>query len=93
MMSFDLLLLLPIFVVLYFVLGRVPSGSRMSLALWTAFYFSVPLAAYDYLHCGLVLGRGIGFLWEFSYLTAYYVIPWLLAPAIVLLVNRMARER
>ena len=92
-MGFDLLLLLPISVVLYFVLGRVPSGRRMYLALWIAFYFSVPLAAYGYLYCGLVLGRGIGFLWEFWYLTVYYIIPWLLAPAIVLLVNRIAEDQ
>jgi hypothetical protein len=93
MLGFDLLLLLPISVVLYFVLGRVPSGRRMSLALWIAFYFSVPFAVYDYLYCGLILGGGIGFLWEFWYLTVYYVIPWLLAPAIVLLVNRIGKDQ
>jgi len=89
MLGFDLLVLLPISIILYAVLKRVAPGRRMFLALWIALYFTVPLAAYDYLYCGLVLGRGIGFLWEFWYLTVYYVIPWLLAPAIVLLVKRI----
>jgi hypothetical protein len=91
MLGFDLLVLLPISVVLYFVLRRVARRHRMSMALWIAFYFTLPLAVYDWLYCGLVLGRGIGFLWEYWYLTVYYAIPWLLAPAIALLVNRVER--
>ena len=87
MLGFDVLVLLPFSIVLYVVLKRVALGRRMFLALWIALYFTVPLAAYDYLYCGLVLGLGIGFLWEFWYLTVYYVIPWLLAPAMVLIVN------
>jgi hypothetical protein len=93
MVGFDLLVLLPISAVLYFVLKRVPSKRRMSLALWIAFYFTVPLAAYDYLYCGLVLDRGIGFLWEYWYLTVYYVIPWLLAPAMALFVDRVEEDQ
>jgi hypothetical protein len=89
MVGFDLLALLPISSVLYFVLRGVAPRRRMSAALWIAFYFTVPLAVYDWLYCGLVLGRGISFLWEFWYLTVYYLIPWLLAPAIVLPVNRI----
>jgi hypothetical protein len=89
MLGFDFLLLLPISVLLYVVLRRVATSRRMSLALWIALYFTVPLALYDYLYCGLVLGSGVGFLWEFWYLSVYYVIPWILAPAMVLLVNRI----
>jgi hypothetical protein len=88
MLGFDLLVLLPISIILHVVLKRVAPGRRMSRALWIALYFTVPLAAYDYLYCGLVLGFGLGFLWQFWYLTVYYVIPWLLAPAIALFVNR-----
>ena len=88
MVGFDLLLLLPIFGVLFVVLRRVPSRQRPTLALWIAFYFTVPLAVYDYLYCGLVLGRGIGFLWQYWYLTVYYVIPWLLFPAMVTLIDQ-----
>ncbi len=90
MVGFDVVLLVPISVVLYAVLGRVASRQRMPVALWIAFYFTVPLAAFDYVYCGIVLGHGIGFLWEFWYLTVYYVIPWLLAPAIAWLVGRGA---
>jgi hypothetical protein len=89
MVGFDLLVLVPISLVLYAVLNRVPQRRRMSLALWIAFYFTVPLAVYDWLYCGIVLGYGMGFLWQYWYLTVYYVIPWLLAPAIVLLINRI----
>jgi hypothetical protein len=50
---------------------RIVSGA------WFAFYFTVPLAALDYLYCGLHLGYGWGFLGTYWYLTAFYVIPWL----------------
>ncbi len=93
MVVFDLLVLIPISVVLYFVLHSVASQRRMSVALWIAFYFTVPLAVYDWLYCGLVLDRGMAFLWEYWYLTVYYLIPWLLAPGIVLLVNRVEERR
>jgi hypothetical protein len=70
------------------VLGRVPSRQRMQVALWIAFYFTVPLGVYDYVYCGLLLGFGVQFLVDFWYLTVYYVIPWVLAPAIVWWINR-----
>jgi hypothetical protein len=92
MVAFDLFVLIPISVVLRSVLGRVPSQRRMRVALWIAFYFTVPLAVYDYVYCGLVLGFGLRFLLEFWYLTVYYVIPWILAPALVWLINRGARR-
>ncbi len=92
MLGFVLLVLLPISLVLYFVLRSVAPRRRMSVALWIAFYFTVPLAAYDYLYCGLVLDRGMRFLWEFWYLTVYYVIPWLLAPAMAVLANMIAKD-
>jgi hypothetical protein len=93
MAGFDLLVLLPISIVLYVVLKPVPITRRMSLAVWIAFYFTIPLAVYDYVYCGLVLDHGIGFLWEYWYLTVYYVIPWLLAPAIVLVINRVVEKQ
>jgi hypothetical protein len=87
MLGFEVALVLPFSIVLYVVLKRAPARRRMSLARWIAFYFTVPLAVYDYLYCGLVLGRGVGFLWEFWYLTVYYVIPWVLAPAMAALAS------
>jgi len=88
MLVFVLLLLLPISGVLYAVLKRTPQRHRMRLALWIAFYFTVPLAVYDSVYCGVVLGRGMGFLFEYWYLTVYYIIPWLLAPAMASLADR-----
>jgi hypothetical protein len=88
MVAFDLLVLIPISVVFRVVLGRVPPRDRTQVALWIAFYFTVPLGVYDYLYCGLVLGFGVRFLLDFWYLTVYYVIPWALAPAIVWWTNR-----
>ena len=90
--AFGLLVLIPISVVLYRALGRVPSRLRMQVALWIAFYFTVPLALYDYVYCGLVLGFGVRFLLEFWLLTVYYFIPWLLAPGIAWFIDRGARE-
>jgi len=93
LLGFLLLVLIPFSLVLYYVLRGAAPRRRMSAALWIAFYFTVPLAVYDWLYCGVVLGRGIGFLWEYWYLTVYYVIPWLLAPAIALFVNRIEEHR
>jgi hypothetical protein len=92
MVAFDLFVLIPISVVFYAALGRVPARLRMRVALWIAFYFTVPLALYDYVYCGLVLGFGARFLVEFWYLTVYYVIPWLLAPALVWQIGRNVRR-
>jgi hypothetical protein len=92
MVAFDLVVLLPISVVFRRVLRRVPSGRRMQVALWIAFYFTVPLAVYDYVYCGLILGAGLRFLWEYWYLTVYYAIPWLLAPVLVWRIDRRRHE-
>jgi len=56
--------------------------------LWLAFYFTVPLALYDYLYCGLLLGHGLGFLARYWYLTVYYLIPWRVLPALSLHLER-----
>ena len=92
MIAFDLSVLVPITIVLWFVLRRVRTRRRMQVALWIAFYFTVPLAIYDFVYCGLVLGHGSRFLVDFWYLTVYYVIPWPLATAIARSLNRPARQ-
>jgi hypothetical protein len=61
---------------------------RLTIALWLAFYFTVPLALYDWLYCGLYLGHGIQFISRYWYLTVYYAIPWVLLPLVALLLNR-----
>ena len=88
MIWFDSLVLVPIAAIVYFVLRRLRRERRLETALWMAFYFTVPLAVYDWFYCGLHLGYGIEFLTRFWYLTVYYLIPWLLLPLTALLLNR-----
>ena len=96
---FATLLLLFIPAILYRVLRPVHPKRRMATALWLAFYFTVPLALYDWLYCGLYLGHGIQFLTRYWYLTVYYAIPWILLPLVAFHLNsisadlRRSRER
>ena len=89
MIWFDLLLLIPIAAIAYLVLRRLRPERRLKTALWLAFYFTVPLAVYDWLYCGLYLGHGVQFISIYWYLTVYYAIPWVLFPLIALLLNFM----
>ena len=82
-------MLIPIAAVAYLVLRRLRPERRLTSALWLAFYFTVPLAVYDSLYCGLYLSNGVQFLSSYWYLTVYYVIPWVLLPLLALLLNRM----
>ena len=91
MLAFDLAVLLPVVVVFHQVLLRIPPSRRRQAALWIAFYFTVPLAVYDYVYCGLILGAGLGFFLEYWYLTVYYAIPWMLAPTLVWVMGRDRR--
>jgi len=93
MVWFVALLLPPLTWLCVHVLRRVAPERRMRLALWMAFYFTVPLAVYDGLYCGVFLEHGFGFLSRYWYLTIYYVIPWLVLPASAALLNRTARDR
>ncbi len=88
MISFDSAVLIPIAVIAYFFLNRLRPERRLTIALWLAFYFTVPLAVYDWLYCGLYLRHGVHFLSNYWYLTVYYAIPWVLLPLIALLLNR-----
>jgi len=83
------LLLIPITAIVYFVLRRLRPERRFTIALWLAFYFTVPLALYDWLYCGRYLGHGVQFISRYWYLTVYYAIPWILLPLVALLLNRM----
>ena len=88
MIWFDSLVLIPIAGIAYFVLRRVRPAKRLTIALWLAFYFTVPLAVYDWLYCGLYLGHGMQFISRYWYLTVYYAIPWVLLPLMAFLLNR-----
>ena len=89
MIWFVSLLIIPIGAIVYFVLRRLRPVRRLTIALWLAFYFTVPLAVYDWLYCGLYLGHGIQFISRYWYLSVYYTIPWVLLPLMAILLNRM----
>lgn len=88
MLIFDIAVLPPIWYLVYRSVLRASPGRRLAVSLWWAFYISVPLLIYDLLYCGLYLGYSITFLWEYWYLTVYYVLPWLLFPPMGLWVER-----
>lgn len=88
MVMFDLVLLVPITFVVYLVLHGVRREGRLKAAAWIAFYFTVPLAFYDWLYCGIYLGHGMAFVGRFWYLSVYYVIPWLVLPVVALVLDR-----
>jgi len=89
MIYFVLLLLLPFSIILVVIFRKINREKRLKIALWYAFYFTVPLLIYDSIYCGIILRYGIGFITVFWYLSVYYIIPWILFPFIALLVNRL----
>jgi len=93
MVVFVLVVLVPIPAIAHLVLRRVRRQARLRLAGWYAFYFTVPLAFFDWLYCGVFLGHGAQFLARFWYLSIYYAIPWLVLPAVALLLNRQRSEQ
>lgn len=88
MLLFDILLLIPLSLLIYWILKNTPRNHRMRFSLWLAFYISIPLFLYDYFYCALYLGHGWSFLSGFWYLSVYYVIPWIVCPAISFWLNR-----
>jgi hypothetical protein len=92
MVWFDGLLLIPLGVIVYRFLKALKPERRLRISLWTAFYFTVPLAVYDGLYCGLYLGHGWRFIDRFWYLTIYYFIPWIMLPGIAVALNRVGAE-
>jgi uncharacterized membrane protein len=88
MILFVVLLLIPIFAIILFIFRPLDSKRRLTVALWYAFYFTIPLLIYDSIYCGLYLGYGIQFITEFWFLSVYYVIPWILFPLIAVVLNR-----
>jgi hypothetical protein len=88
---FSIVLLPPIVAIAYVMLRRLPRSRRTGAAAWTAFYFSVPLALYDWLYCGVYLACGLKFVAIFWYLTVFYVVPWVVLPAMAILLNRRQR--
>jgi len=80
MIIFDLVILPPIWIVIYHNVKKARSGRALIASLWWAFYISFPLFIYDLLYAGIYLGHGLKFLWNYWYLTVYYILPWLFFP-------------
>ena len=60
--------------------------------MWLAIYMTEPFLAYDYLYLGMHQQRGKSFLTTHWYLTAFYVIPWLMLPGIAWMTSAPARS-
>jgi hypothetical protein len=80
MIIFDLVILVPIWLLVYYSIKNARQGREFILSLWWAFYISVPLFIYDLLYVAIYLEYGVSFLWTHWYLTVYYIIPWLIFP-------------
>jgi len=93
MLWFDALALVPLAAAFLHVLRRVPPERRTTRALWMAFYFTMPLAVYDWVYCGLYLGHGLQFMSRYWYLSVYYVLPWLMLPGMAEALNRRDARR
>jgi hypothetical protein len=90
----SLIVVIPTFVlvaIVHFRTRRMTRPSTLAVACFTAFYFTAPYLAYDWLYLGLHQERGWSFLSSHWYLTAFYVTPWLTLPWIAL-VRRSSRS-
>ena len=70
------------------VLRRDSPSMRNRRAFWLALYYTLPFAVLDSVYCGLYLGLGVSFLWQYWYLTVFYVTPWLTFLPTAALLNR-----
>lgn len=93
LVAFELLLLVPVGLAGYLALRRRRRASRTARAIAISFWFTVPLFLYDLAYCGIHLGHGLGFVVPYWYLTAYYVVPWLLFPATAAWLDRAETAR
>jgi len=85
---YEILLLIPFSVIIWFIFRTIKTSRRIKLSLWYSFYFTVPLSIYDYIYCGIYLGYGLRFIYVFWFLSVYYIIPWILFPMIAILLNK-----
>ena len=88
MIWFSILLIIPFSIIIWFIFKPIKKSRRMKISLWYAFYFTIPLAVYDYLYCGLYLDYGFRFMSVFWFLSVYYLILWILFPGIVAILNK-----
>jgi len=88
MVWFSVFLLIPLVIIIRFILKSIKRAKRVKISLWYAFYYTFPLAVYDYLYCGIYLGYGFKFIYIFWFLSIYYIILWILFPGIAFILNR-----
>lgn len=86
-MLYDILLIIPFSLIIWFTLRPVKASRRIRISIWYSFYFTVPLAIYDYTYCGIYLGYGFNFIYVFWFASIYYIIPWILFPVIATVLN------
>ena len=91
MIFFDLAILPPIWFIVYRSIKRARSGTGFKISLWWSFYISFPLFIYDFLYCGIYLRHMTTFLWQYWYLTVYYVLPWIIFPPTGWLVDKSCK--
>lgn len=92
MLIFDIIILPPIWLLVYSSARKTRSGRGLAISAWLSFYITLPLFFYDLLYCGYYLGHGISFIWKYWYLTIYYVLPWLIFPLTGWWVDQQRRE-
>ena len=80
MIVFDLVILPPIWFLVYRSINSAKPGKGFIISIWWAFYISIPLFVYDLLYVAFFLSYGVSFLWTHWYLTVYYILPWLIFP-------------
>ena len=88
MLIFDLLVLPPIWFLIYRKVRSARPGRGLEVSLWWAFYVTVPLFLYDLIYCGYYLGHQTYFLTKYWYLTIYYFLPWILFPPMGWIMDR-----
>lgn len=93
--SLWLIVILPTLVLMGITFARIRGMSRsraLAACALTAFYFTAPFFAYDWLLLGVHERRGFTFLSTHWYLTAFYFTPWMALPWLPLLLPRQQRS-
>ncbi len=66
-------------------------GNYIQIALWMAFYASVPLFIFDFIAVGIVQGQGLFFLKSHWYITVAYFYVWIVLPLIGLALRKLTK--
>lgn len=84
---------IPTLLLMWITCSRMHGMTRaraMGVACLTAFYFTAPFLAYDWLYLGVHKELGWSFLVTHWFLTAFYLTPWLTLPLLALRPPRQA---